>query len=250
MKHLLMLVIAIAMLTAQACVTETENKSQTTTATHTQVVEKTVPNIEVGTTQFFAVVDHSVSAMEYNLPDPTLFKELCDKISKTCTLDFRYGVIRDNSNTTLDRYYVLYIPPAPKQKEVNPWEAGEEVIQEPEPQKPTGTDWHQFVASVQAKLSAPPSKSSDIGSAIRHALVAFNENQDSHTRKILFLSTDFEDSYGNLPAIPSDIELITVGVLPPGKSVSDLLQYNGTVRTFENPNAAINYLLSLNFKNK
>lgn len=242
MKKLTIRVFALAILTAQACVTETGK--QIPTETNTQVVEKDVPKIEVGTIQTFVVVDNSISAMGYNLPDPVLFKEFCDKVSKTCTLDFRYGVIRDNSNTTLDRYYVPYVPPAPKQKEVNAWEAVEEVIREPEPRKQVGADWHQFVASVQEKLSAPPSKSSDIGSAIRHALVAFNENQNSQTRKILFLSTDFEDTYGNLPAIPSDIELITVGVLPPGKSVSDLLQYNGTVRSFENIHAAIQYLLS------
>lgn len=239
MKKLTNAVIAMAIVMTQACITDTgsNNNFDQTTQTVTTGTDTTDRSV-----MLIVIADRSKSYEFGTIPEPTLFKSLIDKVSQSGTLDFRYGVIRDFSNSTFDRYFKPYVAEVTTD-EANPWMDKKEV------QAPIqrGSDWNQFVSSVQAKLSAPPSKASDIVSAIRHALVAFSENHSSHTRKILFLCTDYMDSFSELPSIPSDIEIISVGVLPAGQSVSDILHYNGTVRTFENQNAAIDYLLSQNF---
>lgn len=243
MKKLSIAVIALAILTTQSCLPETGSTSPKVEAVQ---VEPPQPDTTAKTVILIVLADITQSNVENSVPDPTLFEPVCTKITKTCTLDHRYGLIRDYSNTTLDRYYAPFVPQI-LATEKNVWEqTGEQPAPVTQPSN-KGADWNQFISNVHARLSAPPSKASDIGSAIRHALVAFNENHNSGTRKILFLCTDYEDSYGNLPSIPSDVEVISVGMLRSGKSVNDLLQYNGTVHSFENVHAAIQYLYSQNF---
>lgn len=241
MKKLTNAVIALAIVMTQACITDTGssnnfNQTAQTTTTGTDTTDRSV--------MLIVIADRSKSYEFGTIPEPTLFKSLIDKLSQSTTVDVRYGVIRDFSNTTFDRYFKPYVSPVTTE-EGNPWMDKKEGPVPAPAQR--GDNWNQFVSSVQAKLSAPPSKASDIVSAIRHALVAFSENHSSHTRKILFLCTDYMDSFSELPAIPGDVEIISVGVLPAGQSVSDILHYNGSVRTFENQNAAIDYLLSQNF---
>jgi nitric oxide reductase activation protein len=79
---------------------------------------------------------------------------------------------------------------------------------------------------------------------LKRALLVFNEQTERpQTRKILIVCSDFKDSFQELPSIPSDVEIITIGVLPDDNSVEKKL-HTEKIEKFENVNSAIQYIFS------
>jgi hypothetical protein len=178
---------------------------------------------------------------KYSYPDPELFKPLCDKITTKATLDFRYGCVLSNSDIEFKRYYKIKVETDTTTTDANPWLASQRKIKEA-----PADHWSGFSSSVKQMLDIPPAPSSDVASALLHAVVSLGEENKcqgrSNVRKVLLVCTDFEDSYkSNIPTIPSDIEVISIGILP-DTPLEQML--HTPVKRFENLNAAIEYLSS------
>lgn len=229
-KHIVLL--ALNMLTLSCGIETTQHPGAAHQTTTTQ--NKTV--------QIVFIADRSKSFVtHYSHPAPELFHPLCDKIINSgSTLDFRIGFVFSNSDNVLDRYYVPYVPEEAAKSGGNPWLETQK--KKAVAKQPTAS-WSDFAAAVNSKLAIPPTNSSDIASAIGHALLTFQEGKA--TRKILVLCTDGEDSRGQLPSVAQDIEVITVGLLPDNQIEQALNTTN--MRKFENLHSAIDYLYSQTF---
>lgn len=224
-------VILILILTASLCACVFENPKQVRT-------EVVAPQDEI--VKLVVLADRSGSFVEkYELPRAELFKPLCDRICKSATLDFRYGCITAHSDIVLHRYYVPFVEQ--KKHATNPWLTSEKKAPATEP-----SDWNEFAASVNAKLALPPSQRSDVANALKRAIACFQESDD--TRNILVLCTDGKDTYGGLPAVPHDIEIIAVGILP-DNHIEQALQTTN-IKRFESLQSAIEYLSLNTFKNE
>lgn len=202
-------------------------------------VSQTVPVQTVQTFRLIFLADRSKSFVrQYTHPDPALFKPLCDKVCGAgYTLDFRYGLIREYSDVVFDRYFVPFVPKSTTGETSNPWLATENA---PEPKQHV-PDWNGFAESVNAKLAVSPSNASDVANAISRAVVSCQE-EGENVRCVLFLCTDGADTYRQLPTVPQNIEIITVGISPDNRIEQALNTSN--IKRFENLQAAIDYLIS------
>lgn len=232
MKKLISLLLIAATLTA--CTTNHAPVPEKTSNTSTPSERPQGDEVRL-----IVIADRSVSFVrKYAHPDPELFKPLVDKISANSTIDFRYGCVFDNSDVEFSRFYQLYVKPViASKKSANPWLSSESKPKD----TPQDFKWYDFASQVQKQLSLTPSGSSDISSAINHALTSFQEESKGNTRKILLVCTDFQDSYKNIPPMPSGIEVISVGVLPDAP-IEQIL--HTSIKRFENLDAAIEYLSS------
>lgn len=187
------------------------------------------------TVRFLFIADHSLSFFKrYTFPDPSLFKYLCIKVSEKGTIDFRYGIVGSNSDVPFDRYYLPYKEKVNK----NPW-----LSQGNQAQGSQDQSWDDFEATVRGKLNAPASRYSDISSTIKHSIACFQERtagvDNSKVRKVLLLCTDYKDSFSDIPALPPDIEVIAVSILPTA-TIEHILHTK--VQRFENLQAAIDFI--------
>jgi hypothetical protein len=222
---------------------------------------------QVETTQAMArlivIADRSGSFVKsVQEPTPELFKPLIEKITAHgAALDFRFGSIGADSHVELTRY----LAPAANNEtpeQSNPWLQGAEESNSTKPLP--DSDWDVFARAVSQKLRQPPAQASDVASALHHAVLSFQESEGATSleisspnsegakaavpsaptapRKILLVLSDFKDTYHKeLPHIPSDVEVIAVGVLS-GSSLESKLGVK--VRHFESLTAAIEFIAS------
>lgn len=160
-----------------------------------------------------------------------LLKPVSDKISTQSNLDIRVGRVIANSDTEFLRYYKK----KSNNKENNPWLATDKT------ETVTKDNWQDFSNTLQQLYSAKPVTGSDIGGALSHALLIFQE-YPANTRKILCIATDYKNNGLSIPAIAPDIEVISIGTLP-GVAVEKIL-HTQNVKRFETIQTAIEYLLS------
>ncbi|HEY1032902.1 MAG TPA: hypothetical protein VGD89_14090 [Flavipsychrobacter sp.] len=209
--------------------------------TTTETTAQTAAPAKHDVVQVVFIADRSKSFItKYAYPDPSLFKPLVEKISQTSTLDFRYGIIKDYSDVTFDRYYKPFVPVA-EQDNTNPW-----MEQEKAAPAAKATDWNEFVLSVTAKLTAPASNESDVASAIGHAVTILQEHSGKQRiHKVLILCTDGLDSHRQLPTVPADIEVLAIGILPDNQ-IEQVL-HTSNVKRFESLHATLDFLTSQTF---
>lgn len=161
----------------------------------------------------------------------TLLKSTCDKVSKHTNLDVRVGRVVENSDTEFLRYY--------KQKssttESNPWLATEQTETTPQ------DNWQQFSTVLAQQHNTTPAMGSDIGGALAHALVIFQE-YPSNTRKILCIATDYKNTGLSIPAIDPGIEVLNVGALQ-NVPIEKILKTQN-VKRFESMQTALAFITS------
>src|ERR1700733_11564560 len=140
MKKLILILVIFA--GHGACVSHTPKvPSSTQTLTSTTTATSTTQYQQV---RFVFIADRSRSFVRhYTFPDPALFKPLVDKIASTKTLDFRYGLVREYSDITFERYYAPHAVGTTKKKAANPWFDNENKVVIIPP-----TDWNSFAMSV------------------------------------------------------------------------------------------------------
>lgn len=190
-KTLSIAVIALCLLSS--CREKQKNKSNSSQLENTVLV---------------IVTDKSLSFARH-CPQITgdLLKPLCDRISSTGNIDVRIGQVITNSDTQFLRYSQQ--KSKAQEESNNPWlDAGHEE-QESEPK----SKWEIFSTNLSQQLSQKPATRSDIGGALAHALLIFQE-YPTNTRKILCIATDYKNNGQTIPAIPADIEVINIGALP------------------------------------
>jgi hypothetical protein len=125
-----------------------------------------------------------------------------------CNVDLRIGIISADSHIEFLRY--IQSQQSTNKDNTNPWMTVGKEQPEADPQH----DWNSFAISLQKLNGQPPSRRSDIGGALEHALLIFREPHPS-TRKILLLATDYKNNSATpICAVDTDIEVISVGALP------------------------------------
>lgn len=139
---------------------------------------------------------------------PAQLKPLCDKMAGYCNIDIRTGIISADSHTEFLRY--IQSQQSTDKDNTNPWMT----VGKEQPEADLQHDWNIFAASLKELNAKPPSRRSDIGGALEHALLIFREPHPS-TRKILLLATDYKNNSATpICAVDTDIEVISVGALP------------------------------------
>lgn len=200
--------------------------------TVTSVTRQKEQQQDAETVDILVIKDMSASYYEHYPLSPELLKPLANKICKKYTLDLRVGFVQDN-DVVFDRYYAPYLPKP--DENANPWLGTEQV----DTVTTSAAGWTSFAESVNAKLSQPPAKTSNIALAVNHALICLQE-QPAARRKILILITDYKNtSSEQIPMIPKGIETYSVGVLP-GTPIGQIL---GTdVHVYENLTSLLQHL--------
>lgn len=168
-------------------------------------------------------------------PDAILFKPLCDRFSSFSDVifDLRYGLVFNNSDIVLENYHSQPQELPTKNTQNGNIKSKKSVWVETEDRyttakgrhyaPPPNTNWNDFTRDVGVRLAQPPSRKSDIASAVSRALDSFNEHRLG--KKYLILATDFEDSYNNpIPYITDkSIVVYCIGV-PRQLPVENILQ--------------------------
>lgn len=182
------------------------------------------------------VTDNSISFARH-APKITgdLLKPLCDKISTTGNLDVRVGQVITNSDTQFLRYSQQ--KSKVQEESSNPWiDAGHE-----EPEKEPQSQWEVFTTSLSQQTSQKPAPKSDIGGALAHALLIFQE-YPSNTRKILCIATDYKNNGLPIPSISPNIEVINIGALS-NVPIEKILNTQN-VKRFESVQTAFEFISS------
>jgi hypothetical protein len=160
-----------------------------------------------------------------------VLKPLCDKVSQRSNLDIRVGRVLANSDTE----FLRYVKRKEATTENNPWLETETV------ETPLQRDWQVFANALALQGNQKPTLRSDIGGALSHALLVFQE-YPATTRKILILATDYKNNGQPVPKVDSTIEVLSIGALP-NVPVENVL-HTPNVRRFETLQTTTEYILS------
>ena len=163
-----------------------------------------------GTTENTVLVIITDNSLSYASRCPKItgqiLKQVCDKIIQTSNIDIRVGLVTADSNIEFARFTQSK---SVSQSNPNPWiESGRE-----KPTTEPQNDWQIFSNALAENAKQKPSKGSDIGGALSHALLIFQE-YPAKCRKILVIATDYENNGMSIPPIDSTIEVISIGKLP------------------------------------
>jgi|GEM_PF-3977282 len=221
MKQLIKTIMVLLIAALCSCQPTGQNTKSTTSQPYNKVM-------------LVIIIDNSGSfANRYKKLTPEELKPLVDKISNSCAFDLRVGIISSDSHTE----FIRYAAERSQSNEAtqNPW------MTTGEGNTSGKNNWNEFSAAMQHLMSEAPSKRSDIGGALSHALLIFNEAK-TPVRKILLLATDYKNNVHPIPAIHKDIEVISIGALPDIPIEKKLQTEN--VHRFESFTTAIDFISS------
>lgn len=223
MKQLLRNTIALLMFSLCACQPTGRNNKSVNPAPEQKIM-------------LVVLTDNSGSFVNrYTKLTPQQLKAFVDRVVKNNAIDVRIGNITSDSHTEFIRFTAAQNQASDAAQ--NPWmSVGHEG------ENADKNDWEGFATSMTALMNEAPSKKSDIGGGLSHALLVFQEAKTA-SRKILLIATDYKNNVHPIPAIDKDIEVISIGALP-NVPIEKKLQTDN-VKRFESYATALEFISSL-----